>query len=253
MSHLYHHFNTGGYPDPFCAICFKPMESFIEKKQCGIGKHLVHRTCMVTFQKMRGLSAGRSEYGCVLCEDADELVWEVIMKRSAARKSGASERSQELTLSSPSPTCSSSGPNVPIGTQITGLSVERQVTAPRATNTHSLPASTPTDIDRRLDKDKQAVRPAVVEFVDLGRVDELMNCLDINRDPSASGTSNTLDQLADSESLASDPRSTFASESTSKSQPHVKSGLSVLGRRKDTWWMRKAKKVYHEAMQARQG
>ncbi|KAJ4400697.1 hypothetical protein N0V85_005695 [Neurospora sp. IMI 360204] len=74
LSHLYHHFNSGGYPDPFCAICFKPMRSFTDRQQCGIGRHLVHRMCMETFTTARGLPASGSEHGCVLCDDADEIV-----------------------------------------------------------------------------------------------------------------------------------------------------------------------------------
>ncbi|KAK3338472.1 hypothetical protein B0H65DRAFT_552929 [Neurospora tetraspora] len=97
LSHLYHHLNSGGHPDPFCAICFKPM-SFTARKQCGIGRHLVHPRCMEIFYNARNLPNSGSEHGCVLCEDADELVWEVkwsgLLPGSLAGKSPSNNKSK---------------------------------------------------------------------------------------------------------------------------------------------------------------
>lgn len=110
-SHLYDHFNTGGYPDPLCTICFKPM-SFEDRKHCGIQKHSVHPHCLEIFTETRALfHASESKPGCVLCEDADELVWEKIMERTAARKLGAAANSHQEKLSSSLPP-SSGGPSL---------------------------------------------------------------------------------------------------------------------------------------------
>lgn len=97
---------------------------------------------MELFGKKRGfLEEGKTNYGCVLCEDMDQLVSEAIvpLEKVKARESGTSgtamDSSEKQKVSGPAPSLSSSDKrNVSTSSQLlkSGLERERRIQVVRA-------------------------------------------------------------------------------------------------------------------------